>query len=193
MIGSRNPVVIAAALLTALSLEMTMMTAYAQTKAPTSSASSGVSALPNGATSLNETYQDWAVLCQADEKGRACVMTQQQRKQDTNQLVLAVELNKLAKDEIRGNLVLPFGLRLADGVAIQVDDGPAEKLAFVTCLPAGCIVPLVFDTTMIKAVRSGTAIKVVAKAYDSGQSVQLAISLKGFAAAQDRVLALAAK
>lgn len=148
--------------------------------------------LPNGATSLNETYQDWVVLCSAADRGRACAMAQQQRKQDTNQLVLAVEFNAVAANELRGTLVLPFGLRLTDGVTLQVDDGAVSKpLAFVTCLPAGCIVPLAFDASMIKALRAGTTLKLVAKAHDNGQDVGLGVSLKGFAAAQDRASALA--
>jgi invasion protein IalB len=160
--------------------------AQAPTAAPNST-------LPNGATSLNETYQDWVVLCGATEGGgRACVMTQQQHKQDTGQLVLAAEFTRVTKDSATGSLVLPFGLKLSEGVTLQVDDGPVSKpLPFATCLPAGCIVQLSFDAAAVKALRSGTVAKLVAKAHDSGQNVQLGISLKGFASAHDRVLALA--
>lgn len=163
----------------------------AQTQPRTPAPSEAPTALPNGATSLNETYQDWVVLCAATDKGRACVMTQQQHKQDTGQLVLAAEFTQISKDTVQGSLVMPFGLKLADGVTMQIDDGPVSKpLPFFTCLPAGCIVPFSFDATTVKALRSGSVAKLVAKAHDSGQNVQLGISLKGFASAQDRVLAL---
>ncbi len=160
--------------------------------APAQGPTNAPSSLPNGATSINETYQDWVVLCAAGDKGRNCVMTQQQRRQDTNQLVLAVEFDSIAADEIKGMMVLPFGLRLADGVTLQVDDGAASRpVAFSTCLPAGCIVPLSFDAAMVRTLRAGTTLKLVAKAHDSGQDVALGVSLKGFAAAQDRAAALA--
>lgn len=147
--------------------------------------------LPNGASSLNETYQDWAVICAANDKGRICVLSQQQRKKDTNQLVLAAEFNAVSSHQVKGTLVLPFGLRLADGVVLQVDDQPAQKaLGFTTCLPAGCIVEVDFDAATLKSLRSGVVLKLTAKAHDSGQNVLLSVSLKGFAAAQDRVAEL---
>lgn len=178
----------------ALAASMETPMAHAQTQAPTPAQTSAQtsSTLPNGASSLNETYDDWVVLCTAKDKGRLCVMTQQQRKSDTNQLVLAVELNAVSKEAIRGSLVLPFGLRLGDGVTLQVDGGPVSKpLPFSTCLPAGCIVQLAFDAATVKSLRAGTALKLVAKAHEGGQDVVLAVSLKGFAAAQDRAVALA--
>lgn len=185
--------IIAATFLVAANMETFM--AHAQTSSqaqPQVQAQPAPSTLPNGATSLNETYQDWAVVCAVQDKGRLCVMTQQQRKKDTNQLVLAVELNVVTVNEVRGTLVLPFGLRLADGVTLQVDDGPVSKpLPFSTCLPAGCIVQLAFDAATVKGLRAGTTLKLTAKAHDGGQDVVLGVSLKGFAAAQDRAVALA--
>lgn len=184
--------IITAALAMAANMEIPMAQAQTQTPAQPRIEAQAPSALPNGATSLNETYQDWAVICAAGEKGRLCVLSQQQRKTDTNQLVLAVEFNSVTANEIRGTLVLPFGLKLADGVTLQVDDGPVSPaLPFSTCLPAGCILPVVFDAGIVKALRAGTTLKLVAKAHDSGQNVLLGVSLKGFAAAQDRAVALA--
>lgn len=177
---------IIAALLMAASME----TAMAQTQ--TQPRIAVPSTLPNGATSLNETYQDWTVLCGAGQERPVCLMTQQQRKSDTGQLVLAAELGAVAADEVRGSLVLPFGLRLADGVTLQIDDGPASQpLPFATCLPAGCVVQVAFDAAAVAALRSAAAIKLVAKAHDGGGDVQLGISLKGFSAALDRLGQLA--
>ncbi|MFD1330636.1 invasion associated locus B family protein [Methylopila musalis] len=179
---------LAAALLMAAQMEIPM--AQAQTQQQTQAGPR----LPNGATSLNETYQDWAVACAAGDKGRVCVMSQRQRKTDTSQLVLAAEFDAVSAGSVKGALVLPFGLRLADGVVAQIDDRPALKaLPFATCLPAGCIVPVVFDGDALKALRSGTTLKLTAKAHDTGRNVAFGVSLKGFAAAQDRVAALSAQ
>jgi invasion protein IalB len=170
-----------------------LMTAYLET--PMASAQTvpaqTSSALSSGATSVNETYNDWVVLCSATDKGRACLMTQQQRKKDTNQLVLAMELNSVSAEEVRGNLLLPFGLRLGDGVTLQINDGPVSKpLPFATCLPTGCIVQLAFDAATLKALKVSDTLKLIAKAHDGGQDVVFGVSLKGFSAAHDRVLAL---
>ncbi|WP_204268097.1 invasion associated locus B family protein, partial [Escherichia coli] len=70
--------------------------------------------LPGGATSLNETYQDWTVGCRVVNDTRSCTITQQQQRQD-GQRVLAIELRKQADQAVPGLLVLPFGLSLQGG------------------------------------------------------------------------------
>ena len=148
-------------------------------------------ALPNGASSINETFQDWTVVCGSGENGRTCVMSQHQRKNDTRQLVLAAEFNMVTQDEVRGTLVLPFGLRLADGVILQIDEGDIlATVPFGTCLPAGCLVPVAFDRDAVSALRSGAVLKLRAVAHDTGKTVQLGVSLKGFTAAQNRAAEL---
>ena len=150
------------------------------------------SQLPGGASSLQESHEDWQVSCAVRDARKSCSISQQQRQKDSNQLVLAIDLSSGPKDGATGALVLPFGLRLADGVTLQIDEGkPSPALAFSTCLPAGCIVPLSLDGAFLKALRSGTALKLAAKAEDGGKGVVLTISLKGFASAHDRLKALA--
>ena len=189
---TRTATTIIAALLAALQMEISM--AYAQTQDRPQVGTQTQPAFPNGATSLNEAYQDWTVLCATSEKGRICLMTQQQRKSDTNQLVLAAEFNAVSANEMKGTLVLPFGLRLADGVVLQIDEQAlSAPLPFATCLPTGCIIAADFDAGMVKALRAGAALKLTAKAHDTGQNVLFSISLKGFAATQDRAVALSAQ
>jgi invasion protein IalB len=89
-----------------------------------------------------------------------------------------------------GNLVLPFGLLLDAGVALQIDDGqPRDPLRFSTCLPAGCLVPLSFDAETVAALRAGTALRIKAQDTDK-KEVTLSVSLKGLAAALDRLKVL---
>jgi invasion protein IalB len=185
--------IIAAVLTMAAQTGIQMANAQAQNQAQAKPEAQAASGLPNGASSLNEIYQDWTVICATGDRNRVCVMSQQQRKSDTNQLVLAAEFNAVSTGEVKGTLVLPFGLRLADGVVLQVDDQPTlDALPFTTCLPAGCIVQVAFDGTMLKSLRSGTALKLTARAHDSGQNVLFGVSLKGFSAAQDRAAARSA-
>ncbi|WP_376705034.1 invasion associated locus B family protein [Mesorhizobium sp. ISC25] len=114
----------------------------------------------------------------------------QQQAQKNGQRVLAIELRRNGKDTLSGDLVLPFGLLLDAGATLQIDDGQSRKpLRFSTCLPGGCIVPLSFDAAMIAALRAGTALRVKAQSTDS-KEFALSISLKGLAAALDRLQVL---
>jgi invasion protein IalB len=147
-------------------------------------------ALPGGASSLQETYQDWLVSC-VQQNGKRCALAQ--RTQQNGQQVMAIELVPAGDGETAtGTLVLPFGLALDAGVALQADDNPAgAPLRFSTCLSGGCLVPLSLDAALLDGMRGGETLKVMSKAADSDRAVPLSVSLKGFGAAFDRVNALA--
>ncbi|MFC7396478.1 invasion associated locus B family protein, partial [Chelatococcus sp. GCM10030263] len=136
---------------------------------------------------------DWTVSCalvtQNGAPGKVCVLAQQQTTGQSGQRVLAVELRP-REQTVEGTLVLPFGLDLDKGVALQVDDGPAlTPLRFRTCLPGGCIVDLAFDAKTLPLLRKGSSLKIKTIA-DRGKETQLAVSLKGFPSALDRTTAL---
>ncbi len=145
--------------------------------------------LPGGASSLNETYRDWRVVCAQQGAAKRCVLSQVQAQQD-GQRVLAIELNALAGNVVAGVLVLPFGLSLDAGVAFQIDEKLAvQPMRFRTCLPSGCLVAVSFDAPMVAALRTGTALKIKATA-DGGAAAPFSISLQGFAGALDRATLL---
>ncbi|WP_158285730.1 invasion associated locus B family protein [Pseudohoeflea suaedae] len=155
----------------------------------------------NGASAITEVHGDWTVSCR-QAKGRAkdatdsaaktlCTMSQQQVT-DKRQHVISMEL-RLLDGQLRGALVMPFGLALAAGTSLQIDKAESMgPLPFSTCLPAGCIVPVVVTSAQLAALRSGQQLSVNATAL-SKQPVLLSISLKGFAATYDRLTALAAE
>lgn len=145
--------------------------------------------LPGGASSLEETYQDWRVVCRVTDGKKQCGASQQQTRKDGHR-VLTIELHPGPDNTLDGNLVLPFGLLFDTGVTIQIDEQAATNpLSFRTCFLAGCIVPLQFDEATIAALRSGAALKADVKTAD-GRDVAFSISLKGLSAALDRVNAL---
>jgi invasion protein IalB len=146
--------------------------------------------LPGGANSLQETYEDWMVVCAAQEAGKTCVMQQEQRAQQTGQRVLAVELRPAGTGS-EGAMVLPFGLALAKGATVQVDENAATApLAFSTCLPAGCVAPVTFNAQMLQALRKGATLKIKVAPDGGGDDIVLSVSLKGFSTAFDRITAL---
>lgn len=147
------------------------------------------SGLPGGASSLNETYEDWRIACARQGNRKRCVLSQVQTQQN-GQRVLAIELNAPSGNTVTGALVLPFGLALDAGVTFQIDDEPAmQPMRFRTCIPAGCLANIVFDAPTLAALRAGAALKVKAVA-DGGTAAPFSIPLQGFATALDRLEAL---
>lgn len=156
---------------------------------PIAAAETAPATLPGGATSLQETFSDWQVGCVVQGSVKRCAITQEQVNQQSRQRVLAAELT-LAGDKLDGVLLMPFGLALDKGVALQIDDQPATStLRFRTCVPGGCLVPLNFDGKTVAALRVGSVLKLRAAA-DGGQDQLYTISLKGFAPALDRIAVL---
>lgn len=148
--------------------------------------------LPGGASSLNEAHGDWSVACVAREGSVQCAISQSQVSGQNGQRVLTIELRAAEGGEaINGVLILPFGLRLDDGVTLAIDESAAlPTQRFSTCLPAGCLVPLAFDAGTVSALRAGSALALTAAANDTGQEVSFSISLTGFTAALNRIAQL---
>ncbi|AIN83662.1 hypothetical protein IY71_01790 [Brucella suis] len=110
-----------------------------------SSLSAFAASLPGGASTLQETYQDWTVSCQSQKDTTACVMRQEQSSAQTGQRVLTAELRNVAGGKVDGVLLMPFGLDLAKGASLKIDDTAGPNLTFSTCLPQGCLAPVSFD------------------------------------------------
>ncbi|WP_235694391.1 invasion associated locus B family protein [Brucella intermedia] len=145
-------------------------------------------ALPGGASSLQETYQDWSVGCRLANGAKKCLISQTQNQ--NGQRLLALELQSGKDQNAEGILLLPFGLKLGSGVILTVDDKPGmAPLQFSTCLPTGCLVPLTFDAKTLAGLRAGKAIKIATQRVD-GPAMTFSVSLNGFATGFDRVAAL---
>ena len=146
--------------------------------------------LPGGATALTETFENWTVNCAVAQEKKRCVLLQQQTNQQTRQLTFAIELSPAPEGAVVATLVLPFGLALQNGVALQIDDqAKGEALKFRTCLPVGCLVGVTFDKAKVSSLRTGTTLKATALA-DGGNDISFSAPLKGFSAALDRVQVL---
>lgn len=151
--------------------------------------------LPGGASSLTETHGDWTVVCATAQEAVRCAIAQNQVSGENRQRVLAVELQATeGGSAATGTLVLPFGLRLDDGVRLALDEAePFQTLRFSTCMPPGCLVPLSFDADTVSALRVGSVLALKANANENGQEVALSISLNGFTSAFARAAALIAQ
>lgn len=148
------------------------------------------SPLPGGASSLTETFDDWTVSCRIAQAARRCALAQQ-KVQQNGQRIWALEVRPAPDGAVTGILGLLFGLRLADGVGLAINDKPTGVAPrFSTCLPAGCMVSVELNKAIVSALRSGKVLKVGAVANNTGAPLSISISLKGFAASLDRTAAL---
>jgi len=153
--------------------------------------SNAFSALPDGANSLNETYQDWRVACVSDGETDRCSMLQNQVSKDSGQRVMSVELTAPNANGLQGIVLMPFGLALAKGISISIDDAPADAtFGFSTCVPQGCVVPVQFNADMIGKLKNGGTLKISGTVLDSGEAITISSSLNGFTAAYNRLNAL---
>lgn len=149
-------------------------------------------ALPEGANSLNETYQDWVVACVSDGENNQCSMIQNQVERDSGQRMMTVELSLGENGELQGILLLPFGLALAEGVTVSIDDqANKSEFGFSTCLPQGCVAPVKMDASMIDAFKTGEKMNIEAAAVNTNERIDLGASLRGFTAAYNRLKSVA--
>lgn len=95
--------------------------AQADTGAAAPTTGQPAATLPNGATSINETFGDWTVNCSIVEGEKACVFSQVQGSNQTGQRTFAIELRPPRDGLTEGVLLMPFGLKLADGVKLKID------------------------------------------------------------------------
>ena len=116
-------------------------------------------------------------------------MTQIQADPETKQRVLAMEIRSDKGETLAAILVMPFGLAIANGISLQIDNGETgNSLPFTTCRPVGCLVPFIIDNDKAEALKKGTKLTVTASADGSAQPVVFAVSLNGFADALDRLV-----
>lgn len=150
------------------------------------------SSLPGGATSLSEKHTDWNVSC-VHEPGtgtsgvKKCIISLQLINPQSKQRVAAMELGFDEAERLSGQILLPFGLRLSDGIAVIVgDDEVTLSLPFSTCLPIGCLVPVVLNDRTVEAFKVNAGLKIL-MAAQTGTAVDVNVSLKGFTSAYNRL------
>ncbi|MCZ2203953.1 invasion associated locus B family protein [Bartonella sp. A05] len=161
-------------------------TAFAQNAKP------NAASLPNGASSLTETYGLWRVHCGLQEGKKVCSMSRQEVN-DQNRIVVAAEIKLNSDGSVSGDLLVPFGILVSKPVHLQVDDGKAViETAIRTCYPGGCLVPIAFDKNFIAALRAGKHLKLAMTVAVSGEPAlnDLFVQLNGFSNALNRLAAL---
>lgn len=150
----------------------------------------GGATLPNGASSLTETYGLWTVNCAIQNGEKICALIRQEIN-GQNQPVLSMNVSTTADGNVSGVIVVPFGILVSKPITLQVDDAKEVITTNIrTCLPAGCIVPIKLEKNTVAAMRSGKQLNLKAVSASDSEPVldTLFVQLDGFSAALDRLI-----
>ena len=119
-----------------------------------------------------------------------CEMAQELSQAVAKQRVLTFAMQVKPDGTAELTMIRPFGLRLSDGIAIDLAATRLVQSGFRTCLPQGCIATGALDAAMIDRLSAGNPATVRMAADAGGQPLALEVSLNGFAAAWTRLVEL---
>ncbi|MEO6015174.1 MAG: invasion associated locus B family protein [Devosia sp.] len=127
-------------------------------------------------------YGDWQMSCDTPPGAsfEQCAIIQNVTAEDQPNVGLSVIVLKTADQQARLLRVLaPLGVLLPNGLGLNIDGVDMGRVAFVRCLPNGCVAEVVMDDSLLKQLSSGkTAIFVVFKTPEEG--IGIPVSLNGF-------------
>jgi invasion protein IalB len=159
--------------------------------APSLAQENAASALPGGASVVNEVHGDWTVSCAAAASGTNCSLAQVRVNPQTGQRIYGVELLAKTSDTAGGAFMLPFGLRVSAPIRLAVDDvALGQDRPFSTCNQYGCFVPAEFSAAELSALRAGVTLTATATDNLSANTTSYAFSLSGLTSAFNRALEL---
>lgn len=128
-------------------------------------------------------YGDWQMSCDtpAGSTYEQCALIQNVTAEDQPNVGLSVIVLKTADQQARLLRVLaPLGVLLPNGLGLKIDGTDIGRVAFVRCLPNGCVAEVVLDDALIAKLSAGkSAIFVVFKTPEEG--IGIPVSLNGFA------------
>jgi invasion protein IalB len=147
--------------------------------------------LPNGASSINETYGDWVVDCRLLEGQKQCLVVHAQVNNQTRQRVFEIQLRAPKDAKTEGTILMPFGLKLDSGAIVTLDDKDiGQPLRFSTCTPQGCLLPVSFPAATVDSMKKSKTLAIASLNLSNGEVVTFKIGLEGFANASARLIEL---
>ncbi len=131
---------------------------------------------------VRSQHGDWQMSCDTPPGAsfEQCAIIQNVTAENQPNVGLSVIVLKTADQQARLLRVLvPLGVLLPNGLGLNVDGQDMGRVAFVRCLPNGCIAEVIMDDDLLDVLRNGqTAIFVVFKTPEEG--IGIPVSLNGF-------------
>lgn len=131
---------------------------------------------------VKSQHGDWQMSCDTPPGAsfEQCAIIQNVTAEDQPNVGLSVIVLKTADRQARLLRVLaPLGVLLPNGLGLNVDGEDMGRVAFVRCLPNGCVAEVIMDDALISTLSAGgTAIFVVFRTPEEG--IGIPVSLNGF-------------
>lgn len=126
-------------------------------------------------------YQDWVGICGEIQGQERCEIQQTLFMQGEEGDSKLLEANlSLVDGQMVMQLLLPLGIDLRPGIAMQIDQGEEFGADVFSCFHEGCIVAFPVDDARLAAMRAGTTFKVGFRPFNSAEVMVLEVSLMGF-------------
>ena len=103
-------------------------------------------------------YGDWQMSCDTPPGAsfQQCAIIQNVTAEDQPNVGLSVIVLKTADQKAKLLRVLaPLGVLLPNGLGLNIDGKDMGRVAFVRCLPNGCVAEVAMDDALIKTLSSG--------------------------------------
>lgn len=143
-----------------------------------------ISFTPSG--NASEAESTWQKRCETvqpegGESREVCEMFARLTVKETGQTFLDMSLAKMADGQqgLKGRLILPLGINLLEGSAMQIDDGDVLSFKPTYCDVNGCFAFVDLPESVVKGLRKGKALSVAFMSSDR-RPMRVDISLDGF-------------
>jgi invasion protein IalB len=138
---------------------------------------------------VKSVHGDWQIRCDTPPGAQSeqCALIQSVTAEDRPNVGLTVIVLKTADQKFRLMRVLaPLGVLLPNGLGLRIDAVDVGKVAFVRCLPNGCVAEVVVNDDLMNKLRNGqTATFIIFQTPEEG--IGIPVSLKGFGEGFDKL------
>ena len=144
------------------------------------------------------THGAWQIQCSVAPAGgeqagkKACGMVQISRSEKNAKVVLSLIVQKSKqgdKEQTTMRVLVPIGVYLPTGVALEIDGAAVGRAPFVRCRPQICEAFAEVSPESLAKLKKGTAANFIL--YEApGLGIPMKISLEGFSAALDNLNSL---
>jgi invasion protein IalB len=146
-----------------------------------------------GTTYIKEEFGDWKLSCVRSETGVDPCQLYQLMQDDQGNSVAEINLFNLppgTQAAAGASIVTPLETLLTAQLTLRVDNGQAKRYPFTLCASMGCVARVGFTEAELNSFRRGNkATLVIVPAMLPDEQVEITMSLKGFTAGYEAVVA----
>lgn len=127
-------------------------------------------------------FSDWFRVCAKNMPDLPCQVVQvmeMDNEQGKTRLLESV-LMRANEDVIVLQMVLPLGVDIRPGIALQIGQEAEFTQPYLTCVPAGCLTVMEVTPERMQQLKSNDVMKLGFRPANTDQTIVLDVSLRGF-------------